>query len=58
MARVFEEMHALFAGFSVADYYPEWKWIIWVSGLKRRYERNLQELREACDEIIREHIKN
>lgn len=57
LVRAFEDAQALFAGFSVGDYFPEWKWVNSVSGLNRKLEKGMKELREACDEIINEHLE-
>ncbi|KAF3431120.1 hypothetical protein FNV43_RR25850 [Rhamnella rubrinervis] len=58
LAEVLAETQALLAGFSVGDFFPEWKWINWACGLKRRLEKNLKDLRRVCDEIIGEHMRN
>ena len=58
VAEVFTETQALLAGFSVGDFFPEWKWVNYVCGLKWRLEKNLKDLRRVCDEIISEHIRN
>ncbi|KMT01634.1 hypothetical protein BVRB_9g210960 isoform A [Beta vulgaris subsp. vulgaris] len=54
---VLTETQELLAGFCVGDFYPSWGWVNSVSGFKRRLERNLEDLRRVCDEIIEEHIK-
>lgn len=56
LVEVMKETQALFAGFCAGDFYPEWGWVNWASGYKRRLERNLRDLRSVCDEIIREHL--
>ena len=48
------ETQELLGGFCVGDFFPEWKWVNSVSGYKRRLERNLEDLRAVCDEIIKE----
>ncbi|KAH7515598.1 hypothetical protein FEM48_Zijuj10G0043500 [Ziziphus jujuba var. spinosa] len=58
LVRAFEGSEALFAGFCVGDYFPEWKWVNSVSGLNRKLEKGMKELREACNEIIDEHMNN
>lgn len=50
LMRSFKQTRALFAGFCVGDYYPEWKWVNWVSGLNRWLGKGMEALREACDE--------
>jgi cytochrome P450 len=53
---VLTETQALFAGFCVGDFFPEWEWVNWVSGYKARLTRNLEDLRAVCEEIIKEHV--
>ncbi|XP_057949452.1 tryptamine 5-hydroxylase-like [Malania oleifera] len=53
---VLTEAQVLFAGFCAGDFYPEWEWVNWVSGCRRRLSKNLEELRRVCDEIIEEHV--
>lgn len=54
---VLTETQDLLAGFSVGDFFPRWEWVNWVTGLERRLQKNLENLRGVCDEIIREHVK-
>lgn len=54
---VLTETQKLLSGFCVGDFFPSWGWINSISGFKRRLERNLEDLRSVCDEIILEHIK-
>ncbi|PON39712.1 Cytochrome P450, E-class, group I [Parasponia andersonii] len=54
---VLAETQELLGGFCVGDFFPEWEWVNSVSGYKRRLEKNLDDLREVCDEIIEEHEK-
>nr|ALG05131.1 cytochrome P450 [Sinopodophyllum hexandrum] len=58
LVEVLTETQSLFAGFSVADFYPGLEWVNSVSGLKRRLVKNLSDLRRVCDEIITEHVGN
>jgi cytochrome P450 len=53
---VLTETQALFAGFCLGDFFPDWEWINWVSGYKARLSRNLEDLRAVCEEIIKEHV--
>nr|XP_043621458.1 tryptamine 5-hydroxylase-like [Erigeron canadensis] len=55
---ILTETQALFAGFCLGDFYPEWEWVNVVSGSKRRMVKTLKELREVCDDIIDDHNKN
>ena len=57
MVDVLTETQALFAGFSIGDFFPEWKWLNTVTGLNRRLTKNLEELKTVCNEIIEEHVK-
>ena len=57
MVDVLTETQALFAGFSIGDFFPEWKWLNTVTGLNRRLTKNLEELKTVCNEIIEEHLK-
>lgn len=57
LVRVLTETQALLAGFCIGDFFPEWEWINFVSGTKRRFDRNLKDLRKVCDEIIKEHFE-
>lgn len=50
------ETQALFAGLSIPDFFPGLEWINSLTGLKGRLERNLQDLRTVCDEIIQDHV--
>ncbi|KAK6930893.1 Cytochrome P450 [Dillenia turbinata] len=56
LGEVLVESQELFAGFSLGDFYPEWGWVSTLTGYRRRLERNLKDLKEVCDEIIREHM--
>ncbi|ONK57599.1 uncharacterized protein A4U43_C09F2140 [Asparagus officinalis] len=55
LPEVLEEAQRLFAGFDVGEFFPELGWVNSVTGLRRRLEKNLEDLRVVCDEIIREH---
>ena len=55
LPEVLKETQRLFAGFDVGEFFPELGWVNSVTGLKRRLERNLADLRAVCDEIIKEH---
>ncbi|XP_068664704.1 tryptamine 5-hydroxylase-like [Aristolochia californica] len=55
LSEVLAESQALFAGFSVGDFFPGMEWVNSLTGLKRRLEKNLGDLRAVCDEIIEEH---
>ncbi|XP_052184421.1 tryptamine 5-hydroxylase-like [Diospyros lotus] len=57
LAAVLTETQALLAGFCWGDFFPGWAWVNWASGMKRRLEKNLEELRTVGDDIIREHLK-
>ncbi|XP_010248827.1 PREDICTED: cytochrome P450 71A1-like [Nelumbo nucifera] len=57
LPEILTEAQALFAGFSIGDFYPALEWVNWLTGLKRRLERNLGDLRTVCDEIIKEHLE-
>ncbi|EHA8586300.1 tryptamine 5-hydroxylase [Cocos nucifera] len=46
---------ALFAGFTVGDFFPGWEWVNSVTGLRRRLEKNRDDLSAVCDEIIADH---
>ncbi|KAG6654855.1 tryptamine 5-hydroxylase-like [Carya illinoinensis] len=52
---VLTETQALFAGFCLGDFFPDWKWVNSLSGYTTRLTRNLEDLRAVCDEIIKEH---
>ncbi|EXB82436.1 Cytochrome P450 71A1 [Morus notabilis] len=55
---VLTEAQELFGGFCAGDFYPEWQyWVDWVTGFKKRLEKNLEDLREVCEEIIQEHVE-
>ncbi|XP_071926449.1 tryptamine 5-hydroxylase-like [Coffea arabica] len=56
LAGVLTETQALLAGFCVGDFFPRWRWVNSVSGMKRRLTKNLKDLRMVCDEIINEHL--
>ncbi|PQM38791.1 hypothetical protein Pyn_21199 [Prunus yedoensis var. nudiflora] len=56
LVELLSETQALLAGWCVGDFFPEWEWVNWVSGLRRRLKRNLEGLRQVCDEIIQEHL--
>ncbi|XP_071716977.1 tryptamine 5-hydroxylase-like [Rutidosis leptorrhynchoides] len=56
LVRILSETQALFAGFCLGDFYPDWEWVNSVSGSKRRMLKNLKELSEVCDNIINDHI--
>ncbi|KAM6562423.1 hypothetical protein CsatB_022421 [Cannabis sativa] len=55
LVRVLAETQELLGGFCIGDFYPEWKWVNSLSGFKRRVEKNLDDLRAVCDEIIEDH---
>ncbi|KAI8023172.1 Tryptamine 5-hydroxylase [Camellia lanceoleosa] len=57
LATILTERQSLLAGFCIGNFFPEWAWVNSVSGMKRRLKKNLEELREVCDEIISEHVK-
>ncbi|PIA25186.1 hypothetical protein AQUCO_12300019v1 [Aquilegia coerulea] len=57
LPEILTETQALFAGFSIGDFYPRLEWVNSISGLKRRLTKNLNDLRTVCDEIISEHIE-
>ncbi|KAL3511394.1 hypothetical protein ACH5RR_030797 [Cinchona calisaya] len=57
LVRVLTETQALLAGFCIGDFFPSWKWVNSVSGMKRRLMNNLKDLRMVCDEIINEHLR-
>ncbi|CAL8092156.1 unnamed protein product [Prunus armeniaca] len=56
LVELLSETQALLAGWCVGDFFPEWEWVNWVSGFRRRLKRNLEGLRQVCDEIIQEHL--
>lgn len=56
LVELLSETQALLAGWCVGDFFPEWEWVNWVSGFRRRLKRNLEGLRLVCDEIIQEHL--
>ncbi|KAH7515601.1 hypothetical protein FEM48_Zijuj10G0043800 [Ziziphus jujuba var. spinosa] len=56
LVEVLAETQALLAGFCIGDFFPEWKWVNWVSGFKKRLENNLEDLRKVCNGIINEHV--
>lgn len=56
LVELLSETQALLAGWCVGDFFPEWEWVNWVSGFRRRLKRNLEGLRHLCDEIIQEHL--
>ncbi|XP_068667308.1 tryptamine 5-hydroxylase-like [Aristolochia californica] len=58
LSEVLAESQALFAGFSVGDFFPGLEWVNSLTGLKRRLEKNLGDLRAVCDEIIEEHERS
>ncbi|KAF8399846.1 hypothetical protein HHK36_015717 [Tetracentron sinense] len=53
---ILTETQALLAGFSIGDFYPGWEWLNSVTGLKGRLQRNLEDLKAVCNEIIGEHL--
>ncbi|XP_020106840.1 cytochrome P450 71A1-like [Ananas comosus] len=56
LVEVLTEAQALFAGFTVGDFFPEIEWAIsTATGLRRRMNRCLAGLRAVCDEIIADH---
>lgn len=55
MADVLAETQALLAGFAVGDFFPGWSCLNTVTGLRRRLERCMGNLRVVCDEVLREH---
>nr|XP_009392652.2 PREDICTED: cytochrome P450 71A1-like [Musa acuminata subsp. malaccensis] len=55
LVEVLTEAQALFAGFTLGDFFPGLGWVTSVTGLTRRLERNRAELSAVCDEIIGEH---
>ncbi|KAB1201180.1 Cytochrome P450 71A9 [Morella rubra] len=57
LVEVLTETQALFAGFCLGDFFPDWEWVNSLSGYKRRLTSNLDDLRAVCDEIIREHVE-
>ncbi|KDP26737.1 hypothetical protein JCGZ_17895 [Jatropha curcas] len=57
MVNVLTETQALFAGFCIGDFFPDWEWVNSVSGYKKRLMKNLEDLRAVCDDIIEEHLK-
>ncbi|WJZ81522.1 hypothetical protein VitviT2T_001361 [Vitis vinifera] len=56
MVDVLTETQALFAGFCIGDFFPDWKWLNSITGLNRRLRKNLEELIAVCNEIIEEHV--
>ncbi|KAG5584989.1 hypothetical protein H5410_045423 [Solanum commersonii] len=56
LVSVLTETQALLAGFCLGDFFPDWEWVNWLSGMKKRLMNNLKDLREVCDEIIDEHL--
>lgn len=56
LAGVLKETQALLAGFCWGDFFPEWEnWVNIITGTKKRLMKNLEDLRNVCDEIIDEH---
>ncbi|KAL3328043.1 hypothetical protein AABB24_035614 [Solanum stoloniferum] len=56
LVSVLTETQALLAGFCLGDFFPDWEWVNWLSGMKKRLMNNLKDLTEVCDEIIEEHL--
>ncbi|NP_001234847.2 cytochrome P450 71 family protein [Solanum lycopersicum] len=56
LVSVLTETQALLAGFCFGDFFPDFEWVNWLSGMKKRLMNNLKDLREVCDEIIKEHL--
>ncbi|KAH7515015.1 hypothetical protein FEM48_Zijuj11G0151400 [Ziziphus jujuba var. spinosa] len=48
----------LLSGLCIGDLFPEWKWINSMSGMKKRLEKNLNDLRKICDGMINERLQN
>ncbi|XP_059305292.1 tryptamine 5-hydroxylase-like [Lycium ferocissimum] len=57
LVSVLTETQALLAGFCVGDFFPKWEWVNSLSGMKKRLMNNFKDLREVCDEVIKEHVK-
>ncbi|CAL5396014.1 unnamed protein product [Camellia sinensis] len=52
LATILTETQSLLAGFCIGHFFPEWERVNSVSGMKRRL-KNLEELREVCDEHVK-----
>ncbi|CAN1295315.1 Tryptamine 5-hydroxylase [Linum perenne] len=58
LVEVLTETQNLFAGFCLGDFFPGWEWVMdTVTGYRKRLLKNLEDLKEVCDEIIDEHLK-
>nr|XP_010930035.1 tryptamine 5-hydroxylase [Elaeis guineensis] len=55
LPEVLVESQALFAGFTVGDFFPGLEWVNSATGLRRRLEKNRDDLSAVCDEIIADH---
>ncbi|CAI0426055.1 unnamed protein product [Linum tenue] len=54
---VLTETQELLAGFCLDDFFPGWETVTsWITGYQKRLTRNLEDLKEVCDEIIGEHL--
>ncbi|CAL1359899.1 unnamed protein product [Linum trigynum] len=54
---VLTETQELLAGFCLDDFFPGWESATsWITGYQKRLTRNLEDLKEVCDEIIGEHL--
>ncbi|CAN0929288.1 Tryptamine 5-hydroxylase, partial [Linum grandiflorum] len=58
LVHVLTETQELFAGFCLDDFFPGWERVTnRVTGYRKRLMKNLDDLKEVCDEIIDEHLK-
>ena len=55
---ILEEAMKLLGGFCTADYYPSLEWVHGFTGLKKRVDKNFEELDTFYNEMIQEHIDN
>ncbi|KAJ9709673.1 hypothetical protein PVL29_001245 [Vitis rotundifolia] len=53
---VLTETQALFGGFCIGDFFPDWKWLNTITGFNRRLRKNLEDLIAVYNEIIEEHV--